>query len=164
MVLIKYPVALAAFSAVAAFAQTTDGKPGIQIQGNFNGGYQANSYKGVKVNGIDQNGAGTSSIHFRGLEDLGGGNAAYFHFENDIILMNNATNTGVVPAYGAASTADPVKNTNAVNVAKITSDAASTWGNGEVNVGNNWRIRQLRRPNNSTANALWRVAWAEQTH
>ena len=137
MVLIKYPVALAAFSAVAAFAQTTDGKPGIQIQGNFNGGYQANSYKGVKVNGIDQNGAGTSSIHFRGLEDLGGGNAAYFHFENDIILMNNATNTGVVPAYGAASTADPVKNTNAVNVAKITSDAASTWGNGEVNVGNN---------------------------
>jgi len=130
----KTLVALAAVSAVAAFAQTTDGKPGIQIQGNFNGGYQANSYKGVRVSGFDQNGAGTSSIHFRGLEDLGGGNAAYFHFENDISLMNNDANQGVVPAY-SANTGTTVTLGQSSTLVKTAEGKVGTFGNGEVNVG-----------------------------
>jgi len=112
----KTLVALAAVSAVAAFAQTTDGKPGVQIQGLFSGGYQANSWKGVRVSGIDQNGSGTSSIHFRGLEDLGGGTSAYWHFENDFSFMNTAANSGVLPTYSASTAAALTPGGNATLV------------------------------------------------
>ena len=130
----KTLVALAAVSAVAAFAQTTDGKPGVQIQGNFNGGYQANSWKGVRVSGIDQNGAGTSQINIRALEDLGGGMSAYLRMENDLSLMNNATNQGVLPSY-ATNTAATSTAANTNQGYRVTTGAASTWGNGELAVG-----------------------------
>jgi predicted porin len=130
----KTLVALAAFSAVAAFAQTTDGKPGVQIQGNFNAGYQANSWKGVKVSGFDQNGAGTSQINIRALEDLGGGMSAYVRMENDLSLMNNATNQGVLPSY-ATNTAATSTAANTNQGYRVTTGAASTWGNGELAVG-----------------------------
>jgi len=130
----KTLVALAAVSAVAAFAQTTDGKPGVQINGNFNGGYQANSWKGVKVSGFDQNGAGTSQVNIRALEDLGGGMSAYIRVENDLSIMNNATNTGVLPSY-ASATATTATTANTSQGYKVTSGAASTWGNGELAVG-----------------------------
>ena len=127
-------VALAALTAIAASAQTTTGKPGVEIQGNFNGGYQANSWKGVSVKGIDQNGAGTTAINIRGLEDLGGGMAAYFRVENDLSIMNNAFNTGVLPTYAVATTvASTSANTNVPY--KTTTGAASSWGNGELAVG-----------------------------
>jgi len=131
----KTLIALAAISAVAAFAQTTDGKPGVQLQGNFNGGWQANSYKGVKVNGIDQNGAGTSQVNIRVLEDLGGGMAAYGRIENDFSFMNNAANQGVIPGYSAVSDTNPSITTTNINVAKTTSGIAGTWGNGELAAG-----------------------------
>jgi len=134
----KTLVAIAALTAIAASAQTTTGKPGVEIQGNFNAGYQANSWKGVSVKGIDQNGSGTTQINIRGLEDLGGGMAAYFRVENDLSIMNNAANQGILPAYGNATavvstTASPVANTNPVY--KTTTGVASTWGNGELAVG-----------------------------
>ena len=136
----KTLVAMAALTAVAAFAQTTDGKPGVQIQGNFNGGYQANSYKGVKVSGFDQNGAGTSQINIRVLEDLGGGMAAYARVENDMSIMNNATNQGIIPGYSAPNTTAPgvgslMVTTANTGVIKTTSGIAGTWGNGELAVG-----------------------------
>jgi len=127
----KTLVALAAVSAVAAFAQTTDGKPGVQIQGLFSGGYQSNSYKGVRVQGIDQNATGTSQINFRGLEDLGGGNAAYFRIENDISFMNNAANTGVLPTYAASSSTTLVPGGTST-LQKTTTGVAATFANSEV--------------------------------
>jgi len=127
-------VALAAVSAVAAFAQTTDGKPGVQIQGLFSGGYQANSWKGVRVSGFDQNGSGTSQVNIRVLEDLGGGMSAYGRLENDFSFMNNATNQGVLPTY-AASTTTALVPAGPSTVQKTTTGVASTWLNGELAVG-----------------------------
>jgi predicted porin len=132
----KTLVALAAFSAVAAFAQTTDGKPGIQITGLFSGGYQANSFKGVRVSGIDQNGSGTSSIHFRGLEDLGGGTTAYWHFENDFSFMNTNANAGVLPAYSFSNAIAQVPGTAvAGNINKSAEGKTGTFGVGELAAG-----------------------------
>jgi predicted porin len=130
----KTLVAIAALTAIAASAQTTTGKPGVEIQGNFNGGYQANSYNGVSVKGIDQNGAGTTQINIRGLEDLGGGMSAYFRVENDLSIMNNATNQGVLPAYSASSAVALTPGANST-LQKTTTGATSTWGNGELAVG-----------------------------
>jgi predicted porin len=130
----KTLVALAAVSAVAAFAQTTDGKPGVQIQGLFSGGYQANSWKGVRVSGIDQNGSGTSQVNIRVLEDLGGGMSAYGRLENDFSFMNNATNQGVIPTY-AASSAVALTPGASSTLQKTTTGVASTWLNGELAVG-----------------------------
>ena len=130
----KTLVALAAVSAVAAFAQTTDGKPGVQIQGLFSGGYQANSWKGVRVSGFDQNGSGTSQVNIRVLEDLGGGMSAYGRLENDFSFMNNATNQGVLPTY-AASTAAALVPAGPSTVQKTATGVASTWLNGELAVG-----------------------------
>ena len=119
---------------MSAFAQTTTGKPGVEIQGNFNGGYQANSYKGVSVKGIDQNGAGTTAINIRGLEDLGGGMAAYFRVENDLSIMNNVFNQGVLPTY-ANNTAVASGAANTSPIYRTTSGAAGSWANGELAVG-----------------------------
>jgi len=130
----KTLVALAAVSAVAAFAQTTDGKPGVQIQGLFSGGYQANSWKGVRVSGIDQNGSGTSQVNIRVLEDLGGGMSAYGRLENDFSFMNNATNQGVLPTYAASSAAGLTPGVTST-VQKTATGVASTWLNGELAVG-----------------------------
>jgi len=130
----KTLVALAAVSAVAAFAQTTDGKPGVQINGLFSGGFQANSWKGVRVSGFDQNGSGTSQVNIRVLEDLGGGMSAYGRLENDFSFMNNATNQGIVPNY-SASTAAALTPGASSTLQKTTTGVASTWLNGELAVG-----------------------------
>jgi len=130
----KSLVALAALAATSVFAQTTTGKPGVEIQGNFNGGYQANSWKGVSVKGIDQNGAGTTQINIRGLEDLGGGMAAYFRVENDLSIMNNAANQGILPTF-ANSTAVTSGSANTSPLYRTTTGTASSWGNGELAVG-----------------------------
>jgi len=132
----KTLVAIAALTAIAASAQTTTGKPGVEIQGNFNAGYQANSYNGISSKGIDQNGAGTTQINIRGLEDLGGGMTAYFRVENDLSIMNNATNQGVLPAYSASTTTALTPGANST-LQKTTTGATSTWGNGELIVGAN---------------------------
>jgi len=126
----KTLVALAAFAAVSSFAQTTDNSNGFQITGNANAGYQMNSYHGVSFNGIDQNGAGTSAINFRGQEDLGGGMKAYMRIENDISFMNNAANVGTLPAYATKD-----KTATTVINGVVTSGNAGTFGNGELAVG-----------------------------
>ena len=127
----KTLVALATLSAVAAFAQTTDGKPGVQIQGLFSGGYQSNSYKGIRVQGIDQNATGTSQVNFRGLEDLGGGNASYFRIESDISFMNNNANIGIVPAY-SNSTVVPAAGGASTSLQRVTTGGVGSWANSEL--------------------------------
>jgi len=130
----KTLVALAALAAFGAQAQSS-----VQIDGNFNAGYQANSYKGVSLKGFDQNGAGTTQINIRGTEDLGGGMAAYFRVENDLSIMRNDANQGVPTAVGAGTTANtatapaitPQNNT----VQQTNKGLASSWGNGELAVG-----------------------------
>lgn len=105
----------------------------VSIDGNFNAGYQANSYKGVKLKGFDQNGAGTSQINIRGTEDMGGGNAAYFRVETDLSIMRNDANQGV-PTAVATGQAQP---STAANFTTMQSNKglASSWGNGELAVG-----------------------------
>ena len=101
--------ALATLAATGAFAQTTDGSNGFQITGNFNAGLVANKFGGNKVSGFEQNGMGTSSIFFRGTEDLGGGLKANFLHGTDIQFMTvagdagsmySATNSGKVGTFG----------------------------------------------------------------
>ena len=97
------------------------------MNGLFSGGYRANSYKGVRVNGIDQNSTGTSQINFRGLEDLGGGNAGYFRIESDISFMNRDANRGILPTYAAKD------STAAAAVdSKTTTGVQGTWANSEI--------------------------------
>ncbi|MEN9712462.1 MAG: hypothetical protein RLY90_723, partial [Pseudomonadota bacterium] len=55
----KTLVALAAFAAASSYA-------GVTIDGLFDAGYQSNTLQGVRVSGIEGNGAGTSQINFRG--------------------------------------------------------------------------------------------------
>ncbi len=79
-------------------------------------GYQANDYKGAKVNGVAGNGSSTSQINFRGTEDLGGGLKANFRVETDWSTVSNNANAGVKKADGTVA-------------------APSTFGNGEIRVG-----------------------------
>ena len=95
----------------------------MTIDGLFDAGYQSNSYAGVRVSGIEGNGAGTSQFNLRGTEDLGGGLTSSFHLETDFSSVSDSANTGVVPAYNSGFTA--VTNTG----------AASKFGNGEIAVG-----------------------------
>ena len=88
----------------------------MTIDGLFDAGYQSNSYAGVRVSGIEGNGAGTSQFNLRGTEDLGGGLTSSFHLETDFSSVSDNANTGVVSS-----------TTNA--------GAASKFGNGEIAVG-----------------------------
>jgi predicted porin len=88
----------------------------VTIDGLFDAGYQSNSYAGVRVSGIEGNGAGTSQFNLRGTEDLGGGLTSSFHLETDFSSVSDTANTGVVSS-----------TTNA--------GAASKFGNGEIAVG-----------------------------
>ena len=97
------------------------------MNGLFSGGYQANSWKGVRVNGIDQNGTGTSQINFRGLEDLGGGNAGYFRIESDISFMNRDANRGILPTYAANNS-----TAGSTTLLKTTAGVQGTWANSEI--------------------------------
>ena len=88
----------------------------MTIDGLFDAGYQSNSYAGVRVSGIEGNGAGTSQLNFRGTEDLGGGLTSSFHLETDFSSVSDTANTGSM-----------YSGTNA--------GAASKFGNGEIAVG-----------------------------
>jgi predicted porin len=129
----KSLIALAALAATASFAQTTTGQPGFQIQGLINAGAGHLSYKGVGINGFEQNGAGTTQINFRGLEDLGGGMQAYFRMENDISIVRNDANQGVITDVGNA--VPQTSSTANYTAARTQKGATSTFGNGELIVG-----------------------------
>ena len=88
----------------------------MTIDGLFDAGYQSNSYAGVRVSGIEGNGAGTSQFNLRGTEDLGGGLTSSFHLETDFSSVSDTANTGSM-----------YSGTNA--------GAASKFGNGEIAVG-----------------------------
>ena len=124
----KSLIALAALAATGAFAQSS-----VQIDGMFNAGLANNSYKGVKVSGVEQNGAGTSQFNIRGTEDLGGGWKASFRVENDISIVRNDANGGTMTGVGnAVPQASTASNYTA---AQTTKGAVGTFANGELRVG-----------------------------
>jgi len=110
-------VAFAAFAAVSSYA-------GVTIDGLFDAGYQSNSLQGVRVSGIEGNGAGTSQFNLRGTEDLGGGLSSSFHLETDFSSVSNAANTGSMFSPNTASVGSNQNN-----------GAAGRFGNGEIAVG-----------------------------
>ena len=102
----KTLVALAAVSAVTAFAQST-----VTVTGIMDAGYQSGKLYGQSFGLVQQNGARTSAIKFIGTEDLGGGLTAKFQFEvdpsvvaNDKNLMNNSPVGGQALTTTAATT------------------------------------------------------------
>jgi len=141
----KSLVALAALAATGVFAQTLDGKPGFQITGNLNAGYVNQNYMGNKVSGFEQNGMATSSIFFRGLEDLGGGMSAYFQHGTDLQFMTANGDRGTMFQTNASmanmTTTLPSINlaTNAVTAATTPAiqnkGAVGTFGNDQKLVG-----------------------------
>jgi predicted porin len=88
----KTLVALAAVSAVSAFAQVT-------MTGVMDAGYQSGKEYGQDAKTVVQNGSRTTAIKFIGVEDLGGGIKAKFQFEADPAItaangnLNNVTYT-----------------------------------------------------------------------
>jgi predicted porin len=109
----KTLVALAAVSAVSAFAQTT-----VAIKGLVDAGYQSNDYKGNKVAGINNNGAATSQIDFEIIEDLGGGLKAKVWLESDINPVSTGANAGAASSFTG-----------------VTNSVIGTWLNSEQKVG-----------------------------
>ncbi len=93
----KSLIALAALAATASFAQSS-----VTLSGNIDAGYQSIDYKGVKVNGVANNGSSTSTIQLSGSEDLGGGLKANFKLNSDFDVTRNQSNTGsTVPTAGS---------------------------------------------------------------
>ncbi len=95
----------------ASFAQSS-----VQIDGQYDAGYQSLDYKGAKVGAFGGNGSTTSQINFRGVQDFGGGLKADFRVETDWNTVSNNGNTGAKKADGTVA-------------------AASTFGNGELRGG-----------------------------
>jgi len=88
----KTLVALAALSAISAFAQSS-----VQITGYFDRGYTAlSSTDGTASTKTLGSSAGTTRIEFRGTEDLGNGNNAGFFIESDWADFGGATQTATV--------------------------------------------------------------------
>jgi len=93
----KTLVALAAVSAVSAFAQVT-------MTGVMDAGYQSGKEYGADAKTVVQNGSRTTAIKFISVEDLGGGLKAKFQFEADPAITaaagNNNNTPYAVPAAG----------------------------------------------------------------
>ena len=83
----KTLVALAAVSAVSAFAQST-----VTVTGIMDAGYYTGKLYGQAFNVVNNNGARTTAIKFIGDEDIGGGLHAKFQFEVDPSLTANDKN------------------------------------------------------------------------
>ena len=134
----KTLVALAAFTAVAAFAQTNPqpsgavplpSQNGFLITGLWDVAYGSLKYKGGNSQStVVHNSTGTSQIDFVAVEDLGGGMKADFFWENDIIPWSQ-NNAGVNTLNGTAQSA----TAGAANFSGA--QAPSTWGNGQIKAG-----------------------------
>ena len=118
----KTLVAIASLAAVSAFAQSS-----VSITGIIDAGYQANTYKGVNVSGIANNGAATSTIQFNGVEDLGGGLKATFKLNSDFNPTAGNGNAG----YGGVATGQSVGLTSTTGVA----GSSGSWLNSEMKFG-----------------------------
>jgi len=86
----KTLVALAAASAVSAFAQVT-------ITGLLDAGPRISSLRGAAVTQITANNSATSNITFLGKDDLGGGLSANIRWELDIVPTQTAGMTQGTP-------------------------------------------------------------------
>lgn len=87
----KTLIAMAALAATSAFAQSSVSIVGFVDTGykNTSGNTSANKRSEIAVNGT-----GTTAIHFRGVEDLGGGMKALFQAEIDWNPAQSATLNG----------------------------------------------------------------------
>jgi len=94
----KTLVAIAALSAVSAFAQST-----IELTGTMDAGYQLYSAKGNSYATVGSNGSATTALIFKANEDLGGGLSAQFQYEIDPGLTETSNRTGGTPATGTSS-------------------------------------------------------------
>jgi len=95
----KTLVALAAVSAVSAFAQTS-----VTLTGRMDAGYQSINFFGQKATLFQQNGASTSAIKFTAKEDLGAGLTAAFMYEIDPLLISGNGNSTLVTSPVATAT------------------------------------------------------------
>lgn len=86
----KTLVAIAALTAVSAFAQSS-----VTLFGIVDAGFGRISGAGTSVTGVTNSGIASSRLGFRGTEDLGGGMSASFHLEgqlhNDVGQGGNQT-------------------------------------------------------------------------
>jgi len=95
----KSLVALAALAATSAFAQST-----VSLTGNLDVGYQMFEIRGNKfTNSAGSNGSSTSSMFFRGSEDLGGGLKANFQVEIGVAPSETSSRTAGTAATGTTS-------------------------------------------------------------
>ena len=117
----KTLVALAAVSAVSAFAQTA-----VTLTGRMDAGYQSINYFGQSVSLFQQNGASTSAIKFTATEELGGGVKAGFMYEIDPLLISGNGNTTLQVAPAGATSL--LAAGGAANVAQQTNNATQQSG------------------------------------
>ena len=94
----KTLVAIAALSAVSAFAQST-----IELTGTMDAGYQMITAKGSAYALVGSNGSATTALIFKANEDLGGGLSAQFQYEIDPGLTETSSKTVGTPATGTTS-------------------------------------------------------------
>ena len=97
----KTLIAMAALAATSAFAQSS-----VSIVGFIDSGYKntRNDTQALKRSEISLNGTGTTAIHFRGVEDLGGGMKALFQAEIDWNPTQSSTLNGAPGAQFYAGT------------------------------------------------------------
>jgi len=123
----KTLVALAAVSAVSAFAQVT-------ITGLMDAGPRISNIRGAAITQITANNTATSNITFLGKEDLGGGLTANIRWELDIVPTQTAAMTQGTPTspdnpnianYGG----------NGYSFVGLTSASAGTLNFGTINTG-----------------------------
>jgi len=122
----KTLVALAALSAVSAFAQTA-----VTLTGRMDAGYQSIKYFGQSTSLFQQNGASTSAIKFVATEELGGGVKAGFMYEIDPLLVSGNGNTTIVKWPSAVTALTSSSAATATIASNIPTQPAGLTGNGE---------------------------------
>jgi len=124
----KSLVALAALAATTAFAQSS-----VTLYGNLDQGLYNNSDSGKSQSSISSNIGSTSTLGFRGNEDLGGGLSANFNLLSELSLKE-----GQVGSSTSGNTATTGQKTNLFTRAAYI--ALKSTDIGEVQVG---RIQDL---------------------
>ena len=130
----KTLIALAALSAIGAFAQSS-----VTMSGTVDLGAQFIDYKGNGgvVTAGAQNGSSTSGLTIAGTEDLGGGMKAGFQWDMSVDFSNTTARTSGTTANGT------------------TSNVGTYLGNGNsfISLGGNFGTVKIGTPNLSTFNA-----------
>jgi len=150
----KTLVALAALSAVSAFAQTA-----VTLTGRMDAGYQSIKYFGQSASLFQQNGASTSAIKFTATEDLGGGMKAGFFYEIDPLLVSGNGNSTIVkyPVTGVQTLIAATTAAAATSPTNIATQQSGLTGNGEQYVmisDANLGSLKMGTPNTATLDAF----------